>query len=199
MGHRAKQNGLIHTFFRPSDDLQQLPYLIPAQFFAFYTLNLLKELVDELGWTKEFTDDISKLISDLNTILFDEKVSEKEESLITFKHPNHGMIYAYEINGFGEKNFMDDSNIPSLLSLPYICPEKIPISHKIYRNTRSFVLSKDNPWYFEGKILEGKSIHFLKVVAQRNDRLVFCSIEKVLGVHIVDNSWLGHWQLLFVV
>ena len=154
-GHPAKPIGLIHTFFRPSDDLQKYPYLIPSQFFAHHTLKLLLELVTKLEWTKEFSEDISKLISNLHDILFDAKTLNNEESIITFKHPKHGLIYSYEIDGLNNRNLMDDSNIPSLLSLPYICPD-IPINHVIYQNTRKFILSTDNPWFFKGSALEGK-------------------------------------------
>ncbi len=155
-GHPAKPNGLIHTFFRPSDDLQNLPYLIPSQFFAHHTLKLLLEMVKKLEWTNDFNDDISKLISNLHDILFDDKILNNEETLITYKHPKHGLIYSFEINGFDKRNLMDDSNIPSLLSLPYLSPDDIPINHTIYQNTRKFVLSSDNPWYFKGSALEGK-------------------------------------------
>ncbi len=34
--------------------------------------------------------------------------------------PQVGEIYAYEVNGFGSFNLMDDANVPSLLSLPYL-------------------------------------------------------------------------------
>jgi len=29
-------------------------------------------------------------------------------------------------------------------------------NHTIYQNTRKFVLSKDNPWFFKGTLLEGE-------------------------------------------
>jgi len=59
-----------------------------------------------------------------------------------------GRIYAYEVDGFGNQLCMDDANIPSLLSLPYlgICQKDDPL----YVNTRRFVLSKQNPYYFAG-------------------------------------------------
>lgn len=51
-----------------------------------------------------------------------------------------GKIYAYETDGFGNYNLMDDANVPSLLSLPWLayCGKDDPI----YKNTRAFVLSK---------------------------------------------------------
>ena len=60
-------------------------------------------------------------------------------------HPKYGKIYAYETDGFGNYNLMDDANSPSLLSLPYLgyCEADDPI----YQNTRRFILSKDNPYF----------------------------------------------------
>jgi meiotically up-regulated gene 157 (Mug157) protein len=48
---------------------------------------------------------------------------------------------------------MDDANIPSLLSAPYIGYTK-PDSF-VYRNTRRFLLSRDNPYYFTGSVARG--------------------------------------------
>ena len=48
---------------------------------------------------------------------------------------------------------MDDANVPSLLALPYLCD--IPLSDKIYKNTRRFVWSEDNPYFFKGSAGEG--------------------------------------------
>jgi meiotically up-regulated gene 157 (Mug157) protein len=87
-------------------------------------------------------------------------VKDNQQPLITFQHPKYGLIYSYEINGIGDRNLMDDSNIPSLLSLPYLCPDDIPINDTIYQNTRRFVLSTDNPWFFIGSVLQGKYMKF---------------------------------------
>ena len=155
-GHKAKANGLIHSFFRPSDDLQMYPYLVPSQFFAHHTLKLLLKLVNALKWTDEFAADIEKLISSLHDVLFPHQTSGSEQTAVTFQHPKHGLIYSFEIDGLGQRNLMDDSNIPSLLSLPYICPDDFPTNHQIYQNTRKFVLSADNPWFFHGSAIEGR-------------------------------------------
>jgi len=48
---------------------------------------------------------------------------------------------------------MDDANAPSLLSLPYLgC---CPVNDPVYQNTRRFVFSKNNPYFFEGKAAQG--------------------------------------------
>ena len=71
----------------------------------------------------------------------------------TYLHPKYGKIYAYETDGYGNHILMDDANVPSLLSLPYLeyCHEDDPI----YQNTRRFILSEDNPYYYAGKKAKG--------------------------------------------
>ena len=58
------------------------------------------------------------------------------------------------MNGCGTsgKNIllMDDANVPSLLSIPYInYTSPHDPDGQLYRNTRDFILSRGNPWFFE--------------------------------------------------
>ncbi len=64
-----------------------------------------------------------------------------------------GEVYAYETDGMGNYNFMDDANVPSLLSIPYL--EYKGIEDEVYQNTRKFILSKNNRFFFEGKSAKG--------------------------------------------
>ena len=64
------------------------------------------------------------------------------------RHPKYGKIYAYETDGYGNHVLMDDANVPSLLSIPYL--GFADANDEIYKNTRAFILSKENPYYFEG-------------------------------------------------
>jgi meiotically up-regulated gene 157 (Mug157) protein len=132
------------------------------------------------------------LTSNLHDILFDDKITANQETLITSNHSKYGFIYSYEIDGLGNRNLMDDSNIPSLLSLPYLCPDDIPINQSIYQNTRKFVLSLDNPWFFKGSVLEGKRSHLTIMVYS----LFF---QKVMVDHMLDLQWRGHLRLPCVV
>ena len=68
-------------------------------------------------------------------------------------HPQIGEVFAYEVNGFGSFNLMDDANVPSLLSLPYLGVLKN--DDETYKNTRKLLLSAFNPFYFKGKAGEG--------------------------------------------
>ena len=62
-------------------------------------------------------------------------------------------MFAFEVDGFGSAYFMDDANIPSLLSLPYL--GYVDRNDPIYKNTRKFVLSEYNPYFFKGEAGEG--------------------------------------------
>ena len=53
----------------------------------------------------------------------------------------------------GNYSMIDDANIPSLLSIPYIGYSEV--TDEIYQNTRKFLLSDENPYYFEGKYAKG--------------------------------------------
>ena len=61
--------------------------------------------------------------------------------------------YAYETDGLGHYNLMDDANIPNLTTLPYIdwCSSFDPT----YLATRNFALSMDNPFFFSGRYAQG--------------------------------------------
>ncbi|UJR23791.1 hypothetical protein I4U23_026768 [Adineta vaga] len=154
-GNTARPNGLIYSYFRPSDDIQEYPYLIPSQFFAYHTLKHLSHLIKSLNWTNEFDFDINTITNDLHKKLFNEKNLYDLDKSIMMKHSIYGLIYAYEINGLGNQHWMDDAPIPSLLSLPYLCPTEFSLNDTIYQNTRKFLLDKQNPWYFSGRVLEG--------------------------------------------
>lgn len=74
--------------------------------------------------------------------------------------PKYGKIYAYEIDGYGSHISMDDPNIPSLLSAPFL--QYTTTHDPIYTNTRRKILSRDSPYYAWGPRLEGMgSMHTL--------------------------------------
>jgi uncharacterized protein len=143
-GYPAKPNGLICSMFRPSDDATIYPYLIPSNFFAVVSLRQLATLLKQKGSQQQLADSALALAQQVEGAL-------KIHAATT--HPKYGNIYAYEVNGFGSYNLMDDANIPSLLSLPYL--GAVPSTDKQYLQTRKYVLSADNPFYFKGTALAG--------------------------------------------
>ncbi len=143
-GYPVKPNGLICSAFRPSDDATIYMYLIPANFFAVVSLKQAAEMI------KSISKD-TVLATELLTLATEVEVALKEHAVID--HPQYGKIYAYEVNGYGSYNLMDDANVPSLLSLPYLGALKK--EDLIYQNTRKMLLSLNNPFFFKGKAGEG--------------------------------------------
>lgn len=143
-GYPVKPVGLICSIFRPSDDATIYPFLVPANFFAVVSLRQASEIVDVVLKDKTLAASLTSLADEVDAALKKYAVTE---------HPSFGKVYAYEVNGFGSYNLMDDSNVPSLLSLPYL--GAVSQDDEIYQNTRRYVLSKENPFFFAGTAGEG--------------------------------------------
>ena len=67
--------------------------------------------------------------------------------------PDGARMFAYEVDGLGNYNLMDDANVPSLLAIPFI--GYTDGRDAVYVNTRKFILSSNNPYYYQGTILSG--------------------------------------------
>lgn len=67
-------------------------------------------------------------------------------------HPQFGQIFAYEVDGYGSQNLMDDANLPSLLSAAMM--GYVSSHNEVYQNTRLFVLSEHNPYWMHGEVLD---------------------------------------------
>jgi meiotically up-regulated gene 157 (Mug157) protein len=136
--------GLICSSFRPSDDATIFPFLIPSNFFAVVSLNQAAEMVKAI-----FSDDA--LATSLTQLSAEVKEAIHTHGVVT--HPKYGKIYAFEVDGFGSAYLMDDANVPSLLALPYL--DAVSEDDEVYKATRKFVLSADNPYFFKGTAGEG--------------------------------------------
>ncbi|MDP4208328.1 MAG: glycoside hydrolase family 125 protein [Bacteroidota bacterium] len=143
-GYPVKPVGLICSAFRPSDDATVYSYLIPSNFFAVVSLKQSAEMIRQIA-----KDDT--LASELTTLASEVEQALRKHAVIN--HPDYGKIYAYEVNGFGSFNLMDDANVPSLLSLPYL--NAVPENDPVYQNTRKMLLSTNNPFFFKGSAGEG--------------------------------------------
>jgi len=144
-GYPARPNGLICSMFRPSDDATVYPYLVPSNIFAAGVLLQLAEMLDGSAHA---------LLKDQATQMSKQIVDALDANAMVYNQ-SFGRIYAYEINGFGSHNLMDDANVPSLLSLMYLLPDAMKKNEVVYSNTRAYVLSEDNPFFFKGKAGEG--------------------------------------------
>ena len=136
--------GMTWSGFRPSDDACRYGYLIPANMFAAVVLGYVSEISRELWQDDGLASEADGLAREIRRGVEDYGICE---------HPVHGAMYAYETDGLGNHHLMDDANVPSLLSIPYLgfaAPDD-----PVYRNTRAFALSPDNPYYFAGKAAQG--------------------------------------------
>lgn len=143
-GYPVKPVGLICSTFRPSDDATIFSFLIPSNFFAVVSLRQAAEMVQALHKDAALAADCRALATEVENAL-------KKYAVVT--HPQFGKVYAFEVNGYGSFNIMDDANVPSLLSLPYL--GAIKPSDPVYINTRKLILSSENPFFFSGKAGKG--------------------------------------------
>lgn len=143
-GYPVKPVGLICSMFRPSDDATIFPFLIPSNFFAVVSLRQASIMIKQIFNGVSLTNELTALANEVETAL---------QQYAIINHPQYGKIYAYEVNGFGSFNLMDDANVPSLLSLPYL--NAVKNTDPVYINTRKLLLSANNPFFFKGKAAEG--------------------------------------------
>jgi uncharacterized protein len=143
-GNPVNPVGLICSMFRPSDDATVFPFLVPSNFFAVVSLRQAAEMLDQIHHDGDAAAQCRAM------------AGEVEQALRQYAVVHHhalGSVYPYEVDGFGNYYCIDDGNVPSLLSLPYIGAVKP--DDKIYRNTRRLVLSENNPYYCRGKVADG--------------------------------------------
>jgi meiotically up-regulated gene 157 (Mug157) protein len=143
-GYPVKPVGLICSTFRPSDDATVYSFLVPSNFFAVVSLKQASEMIKAIAGDQLLATELSALATEVEQAL---------QKYAVINHADYGKIYAYEVNGFGSYNLMDDANVPSLLSLPYL--DAIPNTDPVYQNTRKMLLSLNNPFFFKGTAGEG--------------------------------------------
>ena len=189
-GNPLRPVGLIASMFRPSDDATTLPFLVPSNFFAVVSLRQLAEMVTDLFSDHAFASQCKALACEVATAL-------QEHAIV--QHTEHGAIYAYEVDGYGNALMMDDANVPSLLSLPYL--SAVAPDDPVWLNTRRFVLSEDNPWFFKGEEFEGNgsphtlapmiwpmSIIMRALTSDQDDEIRHC-------LQMLKNSHAGHFYM----
>ncbi|UKJ06897.1 glycoside hydrolase family 125 protein [Solitalea lacus] len=143
-GYPVKPVGLICSVFRPSDDATIFLFLIPSNFFAVASLKQAAEMVQKISGDTALATECNQLADEVSNAL---------KQYATTVHPQMGKVYAYEVNGFGSFNLMDDANVPGLLSLPYL--NGVAQNDPTYQNTRKLLLSSNNPFFYKGKAAEG--------------------------------------------
>jgi len=183
-GNPIKPVGLIVSSFRPSDDSTILPFLIPSNYFAVVSLKQMAEMLNHLNIEKALAE---------SAIEMSKEIEESLSRYASSNHLNRGETLAFEVDGFGNQLYMDDANIPSLLSLPYL--GAIDANSKLYQNTRKFILSENNPWFFVGKYANGiggphvgmnmiwpMSIIMQAITSDNNEEIVDC-LKILMRIH----------------
>lgn len=151
-GNLAKYTGMVWGAFRPSDDPQMYAYNIPNNMFLASQLKPVSELAQE-HW--EGSEKLVGAMQDLRTTILEGVhkygTTDAAKAGLNDTGDAEGKVYCYETDGLGNCLLMDDANVPSLLSLPYLDPSRSVFDEQTYSRTRKFILSKHNPWFFQGK------------------------------------------------
>jgi uncharacterized protein len=136
--------GMVWSAFRPSDDPVTYRFNIPQNAMAVVAMRLLARFARDA-----FSDDslaqrataLSQRVA-AGILRYGKVYSEK-----------YGWLYAYETDGYGHYNMMDDANIPNLTAMPWYawCSSDDPV----YLETRRFTLGFDDPYYYRGKYATG--------------------------------------------
>ncbi|KAH9894255.1 Six-hairpin glycosidase-like protein [Cubamyces lactineus] len=138
-GEPKLYTGLVGTHHRPSDDLSTFAFLVPANAMLSVELTHLADVLDAAKQAKNISALARKYSSTITNAIWDTTLVNN--------------IFAYETNGFGGRYVMDDANVPSLLSLPYL--GFLEKTHPAYVATRKLLLSRKNPYFAAGKNFSG--------------------------------------------
>ncbi len=144
LGNPVAPTGMTWSGFRPSDDSCTYGYLIPAQMFAVVELAHLAEILHSVYRDFSFAAECQNLQTEIDRGI---------HAYGIVSHPEFGDVFAYEVDGLGNYLLMDDANVPSLLSAPYL--GYTTNEDAVYRNTRRMILSPANPYYVEGEHARG--------------------------------------------
>ncbi len=144
LGTTVTYTGMTWSGFRPSDDACNYGYLVPSNMMACVALQDLEIIALEV------LDNEALCIRAKNLRL---SINQGITKYGIVKHPKFGHIYCYETDGLGNHALMDDANVPSLMSTPYF--GYVEKDEPVYQNTRAFLLSKENPYYYEGSYCSG--------------------------------------------
>lgn len=143
-GTPVAETGMTWSGFRPSDDACQYGYLVPSNMFAVVVLGYIETIFHSILVDEGIVRKAAALKKEIQEGILKHAVVENE---------NGEKVYAYEVDGIGNFSIMDDSNVPSLLSAPYLgyCDSDDPL----YVKTRKTLLSPENPYYYEGICAKG--------------------------------------------
>lgn len=132
--------GAVFSTFRPSDDATLFGFNVASNLYAVEALTSVADRIKN-DFDSTLVDDMTNLANEILQAVFLHGVAD---------HSTYGSIFCYEFDGFGNRVFMDDANIPGLLSIPLLCGSLLnrePRLRDVYARTRKFVLSDSNPYF----------------------------------------------------
>lgn len=139
LGNPSLANGMVRTSFRPSDDATIFQFLVPANMMWAASLERASDIMQQLAVqppSSSFTQQGKAENLTLVMLQFARGVREGIAKDAVVRHRTFRDIFAYEVDGYGGVNLMDDANIPSLLSIPLLgffddhLQPKDPIQHE---------------------------------------------------------------------
>ena len=143
----TSHTGMIRSTFRPSDDATIFQFLIPSNMAFATSLNATLPILSALPPSRG----LHNLTTRISTMSAEIRNGITNHGIVS--HPDLGAIYAFEVDGYGSRNLMDDANTPSLLSAPL--SGYVHSRDEVYLNTRLFALSPTNPYWCQGPHFSG--------------------------------------------
>jgi hypothetical protein len=138
-GEPKGYTGMVGTHHRPSDDLSTFAFLTPANAMLSVQLTNLATILDHAGVAPNVSSQAKHWSKTIEQAVWEYTVVDG--------------IFAYETNGLGSRYVMDDANVPSLLSLPYL--GFLDMNHPDYVKTKKMLMSRGNPYYAKGRNFGG--------------------------------------------
>ncbi|KAH7345050.1 Six-hairpin glycosidase-like protein [Rhizoctonia solani] len=130
--------GMVGTHHRPSDDLSTYGMFVHSSVSSAFLTPANAMLSVELAHLADTLDGMGRL-------------KNLQIRHAVWNHTVSDGIFAYETNGLGSQYLMDDANVPSLLSLPYLGF----LIRPHLREAKDMILSRRNPYYAKGKTFFG--------------------------------------------
>lgn len=144
LGAEVAPTGMTWSGFRPSDDACKYGYLVPSNMFAVVVLGYLEELFTSVLQESELAEEANALKTAIQLGISEHGMTTNQKG---------EKIFAYEVDGKGNATVMDDSNVPNLIAAPYL--GYISEEDTAYQKTRQTLLSKENPYFYEGAFAKG--------------------------------------------
>ena len=154
LGPQTAYTGMTWSGFRPSDDACTYSYLVPSNMFAAVELHHAYTILTSIITHNEHTQQAqqARILADRAQAL-EQSIRQGLHDYALTVNKDGQRVWAYEVDGLGHASVMDDANVPSLLSAPYLgfCDK----ADELYLTTRRTLLSDENPFYYHGRYAQG--------------------------------------------